>query len=132
LEVEFAASFYGQLMQNRLLVFKPALVSRRDFTSLDKSARLRPVQLRARAFTEKVSVKLPAGFIVDETPDAVKMETPFGAYTASYESKDGYLIYSRSLVQQAATVPASQYAAVREFFDRIREAEQNPVVLARK
>jgi hypothetical protein len=132
LEVEFAATAYAQLMQGRLMVFKPALVSRRDFTALDKSARLRPVQLRARAYTEKVSVKLPAGFVVDETPEAVKMEAPFGVYTANYESKDGYLIYSRSLVQQATTVPAAQYASVRDFFIRIREAEQAPVVLMRK
>ena len=30
LSVDFSASEYGQLMQNRLLVFKPAIVSRRN------------------------------------------------------------------------------------------------------
>ncbi|MCV4697924.1 hypothetical protein OFB92_32940, partial [Escherichia coli] len=30
IEVEFAAARYGQLMQNRLLVFKPIIVGRRN------------------------------------------------------------------------------------------------------
>ena len=33
LDVDFTAFNYGQLMQNRLLVFKPAIVSRRDSPS---------------------------------------------------------------------------------------------------
>ena len=132
LNVEFAAASYGQLMQGRLLVFKPALVSRNDYLSLSDTKRTRPVQLWARAFSEKVRIKLPAGFVVDETPDAEKVETPFGVYNSSYEMKEGQLIFKRSLVQQPAIIPVEQYAAVRDFFKRIREADLRPVVLLRK
>ena len=38
----------------------------------------------------------------------------------------------RTLVQHAMTIPIEQYASVRSFFERIRDAEQAPVVLARK
>jgi hypothetical protein len=132
LEVEFNAQDYGQLMQNRLLVFKPAIVERREHLFLTDTKRQHPVVLPSYAYTETVKVKLPAGFDVDELPDAVKLDVPFGSYAATYAVKDGQLQFTRTLVQHAATIPVEQYATVRNFFERIRAAEQAPVVLARK
>jgi hypothetical protein len=132
LDVDFAAANYGQLMQGRLLVFKPAIVSRREFLALTGGKRQHPVVLESHAFSETVKVKLPAGFDVDELPDAVKLDASFGTYSAAYEVKDGQLNFTRTFTQRAATVPADQYAQVRSFFERIRAAEQSPVVLAKK
>ena len=132
LNVEFSATQYAQLMQDRLLVFKPAVVSRRESLSLTATQRKHPVVLRANAYSETVKVQLPAGFAVDEVPDAVKLETPFGSYTTSYEVVNGELIFKRQLSQRATTIPAAQYDVVRKFFERIRAAENAPVVLARK
>jgi hypothetical protein len=132
LDVDFVASNYGQLMQGRLLVFKPAIVSRRESLEFTGGARKHAVVLAPHAFTESVNVKLPAGFDVDELPDPVKLDAPFGNYSASYEVKDGQLRFTRSFTQRAATIPADLYAQVRGFFERIRAAEQSPVVLAKK
>ena len=87
--------------------------------------------LESHAFTETVRVKLPEGFDVDELPDPVKLESSFGSYKTSYEVKSGQLLFIRTLSQRAGTIPADQYQAVRAFFDRMRAAEQSPVVLAR-
>jgi transglutaminase-like putative cysteine protease len=132
LNVEFSASAYGQLMQGRLLVFKPAVVSRRESLALTSSQRKHPVVLRANAYSETVKVQLPAGFAVDEVPDAVKLETPFGSYMTSYEVVGGELVFKRQLSQKATTIPAAQYDVVRKFFESIRAAENAPVVLAKK
>src|SRR6185295_10573103 len=132
LNVEFSANQYGQLMQGRLLVFKPAVVSRRESLSLTASARKHPVVLRANAYSETVKVQLPSGFAVDEMPDPVKLETAFGSYTTSYEVVNGELVFKRQLSQKATTIPAAQYDVVRKFFESIRAAENAPVVLARK
>jgi transglutaminase-like putative cysteine protease len=132
LDIEFTAPAYAQLMQDRLLVFKPAIVSRRESLSLTEAKRRHPIMVKATAYTESVSVKLPAGFLVDEMPDPVKLETSFGSYVTTYEVKDGKLLFTRKLVQRAATIPVEQYASVRNFFERIRAAELAPVVLARK
>jgi len=51
---------------------------------------------------------------------------------ARWNHKDGQLVFTRKLVQNAATIPADQYVSVRSFFEKIRAAEQAPVVLARK
>jgi hypothetical protein len=132
LELAFSSASYGQVMQGRLLVFKPAVVSRLNALMLTAATRNHPVLVSATAFDESVRIKLPAGFDVDEMPDPVKLDAPFGKYSVSYEVKDGYLIFNRSLVTQGTIVPAAQYQLARGFFERIRAAEQSPVVLAKK
>jgi len=87
LDVDFTAAAYGQSMQNRLLVFKPAIVSRRESVFLTEPTRKHPVVLDSYAFNETVRVKLPIGFDVDELPDAVKLEATFGTQWSSRESK---------------------------------------------
>jgi hypothetical protein len=131
LDVDFSAINYAQLMQNRLLVFKPAIVSRQESLSLTEATRKHPVVLESRAFSETVRVKLPAGFEVDELPDPLKLDATFGSYNITYAVKDGELVFTRTLAQRAGTIPAAQYQAVRSFFERIRAAELAPVVLAR-
>jgi hypothetical protein len=132
LSADFSAPAYGQLMQGRLLVFRPAIVSRRESLSLTEPARKHPVVLTTSAYSETTKVKLPGGFDVDEMPDAVKLDTAFGSYATSYVVKDGQLLFTRSLVVRASTIPVADYSKVRSFFERIRAAEQSPVVLVRK
>jgi hypothetical protein len=132
LNVDFSAPAYGQSMQNRLLVFKPAIISRRESVFLTGVTRKHPVVLEAYAFSETVNVKLPSGFDVDELPEAIKLEAPFGSYKTSYDIKDGELIFTRTLAQRAGSIPVDQYQSVRSFFEKIRAAEQAPVVLIKK
>ena len=132
LDVDFTAINYAQLMQNRLLVFKPAIVSRNDSLSFTEPTRKHPIVLDARNSSETVRVKLPQGFEVDELPDPLKLDASFGSYNTTYTVKDGELIFTRTLAQRAGTIPVAQYQTVRSFFERIRAAEQSPVVLVRK
>jgi len=132
LDVEFAAPRYGQLMQGRLLVFKPAIVSRANSIYLTERSRLHPVLLEEDSFNERSVFSLPAGFSVDEMPDPVSIDTPFGTYSAKYEIKDGRLHYSRSMSTKRVTVSVDKYGGVRDFFTKIRDSEQAPVVLIKK
>ena len=132
LNVEFTADSYGQIMQNRLMVFKPVVVSRREGLSLTAPTRRHPVILANNAYSETVKVQLPAGFAVDELPDPVKIQTAFGSYVTSYEVKGNELVFKRQLSQQATTIAPADYEVVRKFFESIRAAENAPVVLARK
>src|SRR5262249_56106066 len=83
-------------------------------------------------YDETVRIKLPEGFDVDEMPDALEVNQPFGNYAAKCEVKEGHLIFRRSLALRAGTIPVENYASVRSFFERIRSVEQTPVVLVRK
>ena len=131
LDAEFEAPGYAQIRAGRLMIFKPAIVGRRQSVFLTETKRSYPVLLNATAFNEKVSIQLPAAFKVDELPDAQTLETPFGRYVSSCEVKEGQLLFTRTLELRAATIPAAQYQAVRKFFEHIRNVEQTPVVLVR-
>ncbi len=132
LSVDFSAVGYGQLMQNRLMVFKPAIVGRREALLMTEVRRQYPVVLKPRSFTETLRLKLPDGFEVDELPDAVKLDTAFGTYQTTYEVKDGELVFTRALAQRATTIPTDQYQSVRSFYEKMLAADQSPVVLTRK
>jgi hypothetical protein len=132
LEVGVSAERYGKLMQGRLMSFVPAFVSRRETVALSKSERHLPIVINGNAFAESAEVILPAGFIVDELPDPVKLETSFGQYTASYNVEGNKLRYQRAMTVRNAILPAEQYSDARNFYDTILASEQAPVVLIKK
>ncbi len=132
LDVEFAAPHYAQLMQNRLLVFKPVIVGRRGGVFLTEAKREQPIMLDSNAMRETVTFNLPSGFVVDELPDAVSLETPFGKYSTKYEVKDNKLVFTRSLTTTRSIVPVEKYNSVKDFYSKIMAAEQSPVVLLKK
>lgn len=132
LDVEFTVPVYGQLMQGRLLVFKPAVIAQREILLLTSASRKYPVVLEAEAYSETMRIKLPTGFVPDEVPDAASLQTQFGTYRAHYEVKDDYILATRTLVLRAGTIPVEQYAEVRGFFERIRASEQGVAVLVKK
>lgn len=88
--------------------------------------------LDSNSFREKVTFNLPTGFAVDEMPDAVNVLTPFGKYSTTYEVKEGKLLFTRTLVTNRGTISVDHYKEVRDFYSKMRDAEQAPVVLIRK
>ena len=132
LTVEFTANSYAQLMQQRLMVFRPAIVGRLDRLSFGDGKRTNPYSIDASAYSERVRIKLPDGFEVDEVPEAVKLESEFGTYDVSYEVEGTHLIFTRSLTLNRAMIPADKYDSVKAFFGKVHGAEQAPVVLLRK
>jgi hypothetical protein len=132
LDVDFSAPAYAQRKGPTLLVFRPIVANRRGTVFLTNPVRVSPVLFNPYAWTEVARFKIPAGYKIDEAPDPVKLDTPFGHYTASSEIQNGDLVFTRSWVLEAASIPVSQYAAVREYFERILRAEQSPVVLSKQ
>ena len=65
-------------------------------------------------------------------PEAAKLETSFGKYSATYEVKDDYLLFNRFLKLNRASIPVGKYDTARKFFGQVRTAEQSPIVLVKK
>lgn len=128
---EFVAPGYAQSMRGKLLIFKPAIMSRRNFVPLTQPDRMYPVVLEPQSYDEASDIKIPDNFKVDELPPQVETQTSFGRYAAkcTYDEKTHQVQYRRTLVMSAAEIPASDYTTVRAFYETIRKAEQTPVVL---
>ncbi len=131
LEVELKAADYAQLIQNKMLLFKPALLSYPEPVTLNEAKREQAILMEADSRRETIRITLPKGFAIDELPAAQTLQESFGLCEMKYEVKDGVVIYARTIKLKKETIPATQGEQVRRFFARIKAAEQNPVVLIR-
>lgn len=129
LKMAFQSANYAQLMQSRMLVFRPGIVERWNGVRIQTDARTTPVTLDSECYHKQVHVKLPAGFTVDELPDAANFSAPFGKFTATYKVENGELLFTEQLDVSAATIPAARYGEVKDFFEHVAGAEQAPLVL---
>jgi hypothetical protein len=122
---------YGQSMQGRLLVFNPSILQpdRRIFPV--NETRAEPIMLRAETYRKHVRIKLPAGFTVDELPQAVKQHSEWGEFSLTFEQKAGELVMEEDLKTDAVTLPPDRYKEVKTFFDQFNGADQQQAVLVK-
>lgn len=132
LDMKFESPSFAQIMQGRLMVLRPSVLEPVDPLPFASKTRKYAAVVAARSWNDTVSVKLPAGFEVDEIPDAVKLESPYGSYEAKSVVASGVLTFTRKLVLNASVVPAEDYAKLKEFADQVGGADQAPLVLAKK
>jgi hypothetical protein len=129
---KFAAPRYAQMPQARMLIFRAAPLRHFEGLWLTEKTRKYPVEIDADALSETVKIALPAGFRVDETPDAVHLDTRFGKYDASWTVEGATLLFRRTLEVQAQSVPVAEYGELRKFLDGVNGSGAAPVVLVRQ
>ena len=92
-----------------------------------------PVSFHAEGtWKEEVDIDLPAGYAVDELPQATTLDTPFATYHSSFAQKSGKLEYTREYVLKAMSLPAEDYAQLRSFEQAVLADEQQSAVLKRQ
>ena len=65
MDVDFTVAAYGRTVGQYLMIFKPAVVSRRGFTVLNETERKYALVVEVDSYQETVEVDLPLGFTVD-------------------------------------------------------------------
>ena len=131
LAVDFSVLQFGQLMQGRMLLFKPGiLVPDPDYLFPSKERKL-PVKLSSRSRKDIVTVKMPAGFAVDEMPDPAQVESQYGTYHASWKKVDQNLHFEQQLEIKDAIAEVVEYPRVKDFFDKVAGGQAAPVVLVK-
>ncbi|MCC6538598.1 MAG: DUF3857 domain-containing protein [Bryobacterales bacterium] len=78
LELQFANPRYARRMNQRLLTVRPLALPRPFGPDAARPERQRPLLLDAEMLVEEASLELPPGFTVDEAPEPLRLETPFG------------------------------------------------------
>lgn len=132
LTLEFAALQFGRVMQGRLLIVTPgALVSTRTY-SLPNKERTLPVKVEADWQKDTVVIEAPAGFALDELPEAVAIESPYGVYRADWKVSGQNIEFTQSLELKDTVAPAGDYGKVRDFFERVNGASLAAVVMVKK
>ena len=130
--VDLSAERFGQIMQDRLLIVRPGMLSsggEHVFTSRKRSS---PVKLEADLRHDSIKVKLPGGFKLDELPAPAKVDSAYGSVQATWAVRDGEIVMEETLEIRDIVAPASDFPQVRDFFDKVAGVEGAPVVLVRQ
>ncbi len=129
--MDVAIKNYAQSMRGKLLVFKPAIVSRMVDNPYNEKKRTMPIAFRPKSYQEKVKIFIPEGFALDDAKRRIEIEEDFGRYQSTIAEDEGFLTYTRSLVFKDKMVQPDQYANVQAFYNSVIEADQSPVVLSK-
>jgi len=128
LSYSIAAGSYAKPMGSLLMV-RPRVMGT-DAVTVDDRPRRYAVNL-GETKTEKddFDVQLPAGYVVDEMPDPVKMDVGFASYESKTTVDKDMLHYSRTYTVRAVEVPAKKYGDVKELMSAIVSDEKSSVIL---
>jgi hypothetical protein len=80
-------------------------------------------------FQDNFDIAIPAGYIVDETPDPVDVNVDFAHYKSSVSVKGNLLHYEREYVVKDVEIPASKASDFRKLQSVIMDDERSTAVL---
>jgi len=114
-----------------LLLLRPRVVGQKSSDFLEeRKPRAYPVQYpAARVDTDLFEIQLPRGYVVDELPPPVNVDSGFAAYRSTTSVNSGVVQYQRTFTVNDVFFPLSRIAELKEFLRQVSADEQNPVVL---
>lgn len=74
--------------------------------------------------TVRIVMHAPESFVPREPPADVQFSGPYGKYQLRVQRAEGSYTVERALALLPLSVPASEYDALREFFDKVSRAER--------
>ena len=81
--------------------------------------------------SDEFDIALPEGYVVDELPDAVKLDVGFASYESATELRGKTLHYSRTYTLKSVTLPADKFSALQHLASVIEADENSRAVLKR-
>jgi hypothetical protein len=130
--LDLTADHFGQMMQNRLLVVRPGILSSGGEYVFTSKQRNSPIEFDSSVRQDLVRIKIPVGFKADEVPAAAKIESPYGTIEAHWTVQGDEIVFDQTLEIRNTIAPVSEYASIRDFFDRLTGAMSAPVVLVKQ
>lgn len=115
-----------------LLLVRPRVVGSVSQTFDDKPRTL-PINLIATGhWHDTYDITLPVGYVVDDTPDPVDINTDFASYKSSITAKGNVLHYERDYIVRKVQIPASEAPAFRKLESAILTDEKGTEVLKKQ
>jgi transglutaminase-like putative cysteine protease len=125
---QISAPAYAKTAGNLLLIRPRVLGSESE--ALDDKPRDYPIDLGAeRTWRDTFDVAIPAGFVVDELPDPVKVDTDFATYRSEVKAGQNVLRYSRELVVKELVLKPGEYDQLKKLEGAITADENSNAVL---
>jgi transglutaminase-like putative cysteine protease len=115
-----------------LLLVRPRVVGS-DVLANDDKPRTVPIDLQATGhWHDSYDIALPEGYVVDEMPEPVNLETDFASYHSSISAKGAVLHYERDYKVTKVELPAEKAQDFRHLEGAILADEKATVVLKKQ
>jgi Domain of Unknown Function with PDB structure (DUF3857) len=83
----------------------------------------------AYTWLDTITIHLPNGTEIEATPDPQNIITIYGSYKKNYKTISPQVVQcTRELIKYPIDAPASEYAAVRDWYQKVRTADQDKLV----
>jgi len=129
---DFHVNAYAQQTSN-LFLFRACALGHKSRSLLEGKARIQPMVFSNTALeSDVVNISLPEDFSIDEVPQNVSYEYPFGAYKSEITITKHTLHYARSYEIRDVRVPSTGLEALKKLFREIADEEQSYVIMKSK
>ena len=100
---------------------------------MENKARKYPIEIgHPGDWRDSFDISLPPGYVVDETPDPVDVDTDFASYHSSTTAKGNVLHYERDYVVRQVEIPPEKAAEFRKLESAILFDEKSAAVLKKQ
>jgi hypothetical protein len=104
-----------------------------DAVPFDEKPRTLPIELAATGhWSDSFDIAIPAGYVVDETPDPVDVNMDFASYKSAVSVKGNTLHYEREYIVRQVEIPPTKAADFRKLESAILFDEKGAAVLKKQ
>lgn len=130
LTYKFVTPQYAQV-RGPLMLVRPRVMGEKSFV-VEQKPRQYPVELKGTTReVDEYEIELPDGYVVEDVPDPVKIDTGFASYESKIEVNGKKLRYRREYVVRERSVAPAKISQLRTFEGTIGADEEAAVVLKR-
>jgi hypothetical protein len=126
---DFHANAYAQRASD-LFLFRACVLGRKSRSLLEGKPRIQPIVFsNTISEGDVIDISLPEDFSMDEVPQSVSYDYPFGAYKSEITTTKHSLHYTRSYEIRDVRVPSAGLESMKRFFRQIADEEQSYVIM---
>jgi hypothetical protein len=127
----FEAPGYAKVAGNLLLI-RPRVLGENAFDRFERTRRY-PVDFGYSAQrSDDFSIKLPAGYQLDELPDPVSIGNDFVEYDSKVQLSGNLLTYKRNYRIKDVLIPTDRFEEMKMFYRQVAADERNSAVLRKE
>jgi hypothetical protein len=128
-EVELAIKGYASVMSDRMILPLNLMNRVPKLPELYTGRNSEVVLRREKSMIDTIVYRLPAGYTVSSSVTPVNLDSPFGTYSTTIDVNASEVMYVRKQTTRKGRFPASAYAALVEYNNKIAAADKVILVL---
>jgi hypothetical protein len=129
LEYDFKAPRYARRTGGSLIMVSPQVVFSKTRMIPWKTKQDGVVWTSASTQRKTVHLALPAGAVVEEVPENLKMSGKFVQCRLQYRREGEEVVYDYELTQAGGFLAQQEYEGLRTFIQKVQEAERRPILI---